>query len=521
MKKILVSILLMLVIAPSALAQFTTVTGTVTDPNGLPYAFGTISAGFVTTASPTLNGLPYTPPSQPTGLDKNGSFIMQLGDNNILLPAGTKWNFLVCSAAGTIQPSGGKGPVCFSVAPITITGASQSISATLNAAALALSSSSGASINPTNGFVPKRLNATSYADSAIDDGVTAAGRVSISETVNLPLLRVNSALLSAAAAARMEEHSTSSSKSIFIQFVDSNGGGAGGGVPSLTQFANNGTEAVPVAIVSGTAVMKISGGGYDGSAAACVLTGFCETAEIIATADENFDATHHGTHIDFLVTPDGTANNLGNKATLDNAGNFILAGTGTGSFSAPAGTQAKASYSLTGTPGVGIYFPDTATTAFTSGASEQLQINTAGLLTKPPVCDFNTGTNCLTFASGLISTTGSGNPAFKANSYQSTSNCSSSAAPAVCGSAPDGSVVIAAAATTVTVNTTAVTANSQILLAADDTLGTKLSVTCNSTLATLVGGLAITTRTAGTSFQITSGATPAVNPLCISYSIVN
>jgi hypothetical protein len=105
--------------------------------------------------------------------------------------------------------------------------------------------------------------------------------------------------------------------------------------------------------------------------------------------------------------------------------------------------------------------------------------------------------------------------------YATTTNCSSSASPAVCAAAPAGSVVIAAATTTITVNTTAVTANSQIFLLADDTLGTKLSVTCNSTLATLIGGLAVTARTGGTSFQITSGATPAVNPLCISYLIVN
>jgi len=108
-----------------------------------------------------------------------------------------------------------------------------------------------------------------------------------------------------------------------------------------------------------------------------------------------------------------------------------------------------------------------------------------------------------------------------AKGFNTATNCSSSASPAVCGSAAAGSVVIAAAGTTVTVNTTAVTANSQIFLLADDTLGTKLSVTCNSTLATLIGGLAVTARTGGTSFQITSGATPAVNPLCLSYFIVN
>lgn len=108
-----------------------------------------------------------------------------------------------------------------------------------------------------------------------------------------------------------------------------------------------------------------------------------------------------------------------------------------------------------------------------------------------------------------------------ATAYLTATNCSSSASPAVCGSAAAGTVVIAATASTVTVNTTAVTANSEIFLTSDDTLGTKLSVTCNSTLATIVGGLAITARTAGTSFQITSGVTPTVNPLCISYHIIN
>jgi hypothetical protein len=122
-----------------AAAQFTTVTGTVTDPNGLPYAFGTISATLVSSASPTLNGFAYTPPTQPTGLGITGNFTMQLADNTVLLPAATKWNFTVCSAAGTVQPVGGKGPVCFSLAaPITISGTSQDISANLNAVALAL-----------------------------------------------------------------------------------------------------------------------------------------------------------------------------------------------------------------------------------------------------------------------------------------------------------------------------------------------------------------------------------------------
>jgi len=107
------------------------------------------------------------------------------------------------------------------------------------------------------------------------------------------------------------------------------------------------------------------------------------------------------------------------------------------------------------------------------------------------------------------------------NSFKFTTigNCSSSASPAVCSSSAAGSVVVAAAATTVTVNTTAVTANSQILLTRDDSLGTKLSVTCNT--ATVMGEAKVSARVAGTSFTITVQTAPATNPGCFSYSIVN
>jgi hypothetical protein len=131
-----------------------------------------------------------------------------------------------------------------------------------------------------------------------------------------------------------------------------------------------------------------------------------------------------------------------------------------------------------------------------------------------------------TGTSGQVLTTNGANPqqaswATPTLPATTATNCSSSASPAVCGSAQAGSVVIAAGATTVTVNTTAVTANSQILVFPDETLGTKLSVTCNSTLATAASGLAITARTAATSFQISTVATIAVNPVCLSYLIIN
>lgn len=107
--------------------------------------------------------------------------------------------------------------------------------------------------------------------------------------------------------------------------------------------------------------------------------------------------------------------------------------------------------------------------------------------------------------------------------YKTATNCSSSASPAVCGSAAAGSVALPtnASNSSIVVDTTAVTANSQIFAMADDTLGTKLGITCNTTAATLAGGLAITGRTAGTSFTIANNVAVSTNPLCVSYHIIN
>lgn len=106
--------------------------------------------------------------------------------------------------------------------------------------------------------------------------------------------------------------------------------------------------------------------------------------------------------------------------------------------------------------------------------------------------------------------------------FNTQANCSSAATPAVCGAAPTGAVAIPTGVTSVTlvVNTTAVTANSRIFLVSDDSV-TIAATTCNSTLATLVGGLAVTARTAATSFTITYNGTIATNPLCVSYLIID
>lgn len=105
-----------------------------------------------------------------------------------------------------------------------------------------------------------------------------------------------------------------------------------------------------------------------------------------------------------------------------------------------------------------------------------------------------------------------------AGTYNTAANCSDSAGAAACAAATAGTVVMDAAATTVVVSTTNVTANSEIFIQEDSSLGTRLSVTCNTTIARTY---AVTARTEATSFTITASAAPITNPACLSYRILN
>lgn len=147
MRKLLFLFGLLLTFAGSASAQFTVVSGTITDPSGLAYANGTISPALVTSGTPifTATKTPYSPPTQPVGLSAAGSFVMRLADVTALTPGGSTWTFTVCSGAGSVQPAQGRGPVCFTVTGVSISGGSQDIGATLSAAAPALTFGGGSS----------------------------------------------------------------------------------------------------------------------------------------------------------------------------------------------------------------------------------------------------------------------------------------------------------------------------------------------------------------------------------------
>jgi hypothetical protein len=100
-------------------------------------------------------------------------------------------------------------------------------------------------------------------------------------------------------------------------------------------------------------------------------------------------------------------------------------------------------------------------------------------------------------------------------------NCSSSASPAVCSAAPSGAVAVPTGTNpTLVIDTTAVTAASEIRLQSDQS-ATAGAATCNTTLATTALPLVVTARAVGVSFTITVLGTIATNPMCVTYTIVN
>jgi hypothetical protein len=114
-----------------------------------------------------------------------------------------------------------------------------------------------------------------------------------------------------------------------------------------------------------------------------------------------------------------------------------------------------------------------------------------------------------------------GGGAVIASTYATSTRCVSGASPALCGSAAAGGVAVPTGVNpTLVVDTSAVTSGSQILLTPDETIGTALGVTCNTTVTTQAP-LIVTARTAATSFTVQVDATVATNPVCLSYMIMN
>jgi hypothetical protein len=103
-----------------------------------------------------------------------------------------------------------------------------------------------------------------------------------------------------------------------------------------------------------------------------------------------------------------------------------------------------------------------------------------------------------------------------ASTYSTATTCASFYGQ--CGSAPAGSVGFGIGAGSILVSTTAVTAQSQIFVQEDSSLGGLLGVTCDIRPGRTY---MITRRTPGASFEISVSSAPTSNPVCLSYHIVN
>jgi hypothetical protein len=141
------------VFLPNARAQFTTVTATITDPNGIPYSGAIMNAILVPGASGgyRLGGQPYSGRVGPVTLDSTGKFTAQFGDVTLISPGSPQWQITIDSAAASIPPSFGTGPQSFTFTSsgTTISGSSPvSLSSALNALAPKLTNfvSSGSGI---------------------------------------------------------------------------------------------------------------------------------------------------------------------------------------------------------------------------------------------------------------------------------------------------------------------------------------------------------------------------------------
>jgi len=141
-----------------------------------------------------------------------------------------------------------------------------------------------------------------------------------------------------------------------------------------------------------------------------------------------------------------------------------------------------------------------------------------GTQTDPIFVARDNGTPVFSIADGGVTTLTS---SFSAASYKTATNCADSAGAAACGSAAAGSFVIDATATSTVVSTTAVTANSQVFVQEDSSLGARLGVTCNTQSILVLGAPVITARSTGVSFTATIVLGPTTNPMCVSYYIVN
>lgn len=176
-----------------AIAQctYTSVTATISDPNGVPYSFANISADLVPSppGGPLCTGNISFPGHQgPIQTTSAGTFTMLVPANAAIIPSGTTWKFTVGMSPGVALPFG-TGPQSFS-GTVTVSGSSQNISTTLNALAPALTltccGGSGTNILPLSNTFTGTLN--TFTNSVAIGTLNVSGNAIVTGTLSVSTL---------------------------------------------------------------------------------------------------------------------------------------------------------------------------------------------------------------------------------------------------------------------------------------------------------------------------------------------
>lgn len=499
-KRIALLILALVVSAIPALAQ-STVTGTIVDASSQPFVSGTYN--FVLGAPGGYAGPFFVNGTQLTqgqinisgNLDGSGAFSQSMYANSAVTPVGSLWRMQFCPAATS---------TCYAVT-LNITG-SEDVSASVTPPTIQVPAqnyprlaaySDAEIIGPLNGITYLNLLTgiwRGYYNGAWHDiaggsggGCTAtAGQVLASLTGpnlcgGVPGFTADSSgdiTISPSPSGSAPLIVTNNNTSEVDPTITSNAptGGLALQASSADNLGNGDTSIAATAI-------EVDPVGQGGSTDAISLGAFLEGANV---ANDEVYAAEIKTS---MVNSTGTA--------AESSGVIVRTPADQGS---PVVTTRS-----------GVHIEDQSGATVTTRAAILLDDQTAS-----GAYAIKTGTGLVSFGASVTAVT-----SIKGATYLTATNCSSAASPAVCSSAASGSVALPTGTNpTLQVNTSAVTANSQIMLTVDESLGTKLGVTCNTTLSTLLNPV-VTARSAGASFTFTIGAIIAGNPVCVSYIIIN
>lgn len=530
MKRILLSILFLLGSALSARSQSTTVSGTVTDSGAQAWAGGTYTFQLVANPQfPNLASYTWTGGALSQtirgSLDGAGAYSQSVPSNSAISPQGSKWVLIACPLATSS---------CFAGANTTITGGAQTLNLTPPVIAINLQSPDqfirayadseivtafigGQYYNLISGVMRDCTTAVGQVCTVWANVGTGAGgpptgpaggglsgtypNPSIANPITLSGSTSGSAQVGTAAVAgtpaRINLPTTTGTNGQFLK--------TDGGTPQQTSW---GTVAATTPGGANTNVQYNDGSVFAGDAR---FTWDKITGSLLVNS--NFVTPVPNAVLSFLT---GTNFSNGIQAFGETAGNqVVIAAQETGGKATILADNDIVLRSLNnGLVKIGANAGGAGVSGqvdFFGNTSGNANLGVAAAAGTPNRMNLPTTTGLV----GSLIRTDGGNP----QQLSWITNCSSAASPAVCGSSQAGSFVIAAAGTSVVVNTTAVTANSQIFVQQDDSLGTKLGVTCNTGI--LANPPAITARTAATSFTVSVTAGLAVNPVCFSYFIVN